>query len=108
MYLTTIIEKCSNDSKIIVILGKCPPQKDIDDYLSNYFGLYFYFTNMQVDPSNFSNPVQKYIHVASSGIVNSNIFDENYLYFSPLRVKTIIGSIVGTSKEKNSFFFILI
>ena len=104
-YLTTIIEKCSNNSKINDIFGNCPPQKDIDDYLSKYFALYFYFTDMQVDPSNFSNPVQKYIQVVSTGIGNSNIFVENYLYFSPLRIKTIIGSIIGTSKDINSFFF---
>ena len=105
IYLTTIIEKCSNNSKMNDIFGKCPPQKDIDDYLSKYFAFYFYFTDMQVDPTNFSYPVQKYIQVISTGIVNSNIFAENYLHFSPLRVKTIIGSIVGTSNHINSFFF---
>ena len=105
IYLTTIIEKCSNNSKMIDILGRCPPQKDIDAYLSKYFALYFYFTDMQVDPTNFTNPFQKYIQVVSTGIGNSNTFVENYLYFSPLRVKTIIGSIIGTSYDINSFYF---
>ena len=105
IYLTTITEKCSNHSIMNNILGNCAPQKDIDDYLSKYFAFYFYFTDMQVDPTNFSNPVQKYIQVISTGIGNSNIFVENYLHFSPLRVKTIIGSIVGTSNDINSFFF---
>ena len=67
--------------------------------------MYFYFTDIQVDPTNFSNPVQKYIQVVSTAIGNSNTFVENYLYFSPLRVKTIIGSIIGTSNDINSFHF---
>ena len=105
IYLTTIIEKCSNHSKMNDIFGDCPSQKDIDNYLSKYFAVYFYFTDMQVDPTNYSNPVQKYIQVISTGIGNSINFVENYLHFSPLRVKTIIGSIFGTSKIIKSFFF---
>ena len=105
IYLTTIIEKCSNQSKMNDILGNCSSPKDIDNYLSKYFSFYFYFTDMQVDPTNFSNPVQKYIQVINTRIGNSINFIENYLYFSPLRVKTIIGSIFETSEIIKSFFF---
>ena len=90
---------------MVDFFGKCPPQEDIDAYLIKNFAFYLCFTNMQVDPSNFSNPLQKYIQVVSTAIGNSNTFAENYLYFSPLRVKTIIGHIVGTSKDINSFYF---
>ena len=105
IYLTTIIQKCSNDSIINNIFGVCPSQKDIDDYLNKYFGINLYFTDMQVDPSNFTNPIQKYLQVVSTGIGNSNTFIESYLHFSPLRIKTNIGSILGTSYEINSFYF---
>jgi hypothetical protein len=37
IYLTTIVQKCSNDSITNEIFGKCPPQKEIDDYLEKYF-----------------------------------------------------------------------
>ena len=37
IYLTTIVQKCSNDSIINEIFGKCPSQKEIDDYVSRYF-----------------------------------------------------------------------
>ena len=56
VYLTTIIQKCTNDSKMNEIFGPCPSQKEIYDYLSRYFGIYLY-TDTQVDPSNFTNPV---------------------------------------------------
>jgi hypothetical protein len=105
IYLTTIIQKCSNDSIINKIFGMCPPQKEIDDYLSKYFAIYLYFTDMQVDPTNYTQPLQKYFEVVSSGIGNSKTFVENYLHFSPLRLRTDIGSIIGSSYVINSFLF---
>ena len=81
IYLTTIVQKCSNDSVINKIFGKCPPQKEIDDYLSKYFGIYLYFTDTQIDPANFSTPMTKYLQVISTGIgtpqTNSFYFDFN-------------------------------
>ena len=50
VYLMTIIQKCTNDSIINKLFGNCPSQKEIDDYLSQYFGFYLYFTDTQVDP----------------------------------------------------------
>ena len=105
IYLTTIIQKCSNDSIINKIFGICPPQKEIDDYLNKYFEIYLYFTDMQVDPTNYTQPLQKYFEVVSSGIGNSKTFVENYLHFSPLRIRTDIGSIIGSSYIINSFLF---
>jgi len=105
IYLTTIIQKCSNNSIINKIFGMCPPQKEIDDYLSKYFAIYLYFTDMQVDPTNYTRPLQKYFEIISSGIGNSKTFVENYLHFSPLRLKTNIGSIIGSSFVINSFLF---
>ena len=105
IYLTTIVQKCSNDSVINKIFGVCPPQKEIDDYVSKYFGIYLYFTDVQVDPSNYTNPVQKYLQVISTGIGNSNNYVESYLHFSPLRVKTSIGSIFGKNYDIDSFCF---
>ena len=105
IYLTTIVQKCSNDSIINQIFGQCPSQKDIDDYISKYFGIYLYFTDVQVDPANYTNPVQKYFQVISTGIGNSNNFVESYLHFSPLRVKTNIGTIFGTNYDIDSFCF---
>ena len=51
IYLTTIVQKCTNDSIINKLFGDCPSQKEIDDYVSQYFGIYLYFTDTQVDPT---------------------------------------------------------
>ena len=105
IYLTTIIQKCSNDSIINKIFGECPSQKEIDDYVSKYFGIYLYFTDTQVDPTNYSKPAQKYLQVISTGIGTSQTFVESYIHFSPLRVITKIGSLFRKYHNINSFYF---
>ena len=105
VYLTTIVQKCSNDSIINELFGQCPPQKEIDDYVSKYFGIYLYFTDIQVDPTNFENPVTQYLQVVSTGIGTSQTYVESYIHYSPLKVITKIGSIFGKTREINSFYF---
>ena len=105
IYLTTIVQKCSNDSIINELFGKCPPQKEIDNYLSKYLAIYLYFTDTQVDPTNFKNPVTKYLQVVSTGIGTSQTYVESYIHFSPIRVITEIGSILGRTRNINSFYF---
>ena len=105
IYLTTIIQKCSNDSVINKIFGQCPTQKEIDDYLSKYFGIYLYFTDTQINPGNFSTPMTKYLQVISTGIGTPQTYVESYIHFSPVRVRTNLGSLFGKTNEINSFFF---
>ena len=105
IYLTTTIQKCSNDSIINEILGQCPSEKEIDEYLLKYFAIYLYFIDTHVDPTNYTTPMQKYLQVISTKIGNKKTYAESYIYFSPLRIKTIIGSIFGRNYEFNSFYF---
>ncbi len=105
IYLTTIVQKCSNDSIINKIFGECPTQKEIDDYISKYFSIYSYFTDTQVDPTNYYEPVQKYLKVISTEIGTLQTFVESYIYFSPLKVITEIGSFLGKKYDIKSFYF---
>ena len=105
IYLTTVIQKCTNDSIINKIFGECPSKKEIDNYLSKYFEIYLYFTDIQVDPTNYKNPVQKYLQVISTGIGTEQTFVENYVHFSPLRVRTTLGSLFSQVYDINSFYF---
>ena len=105
IYLTTIVQKCSNDSIINEIFGQCPPQQEIDAYVSKYFGVYLYFTDTQVDPTDFEKPATQFLQVVSTGIGTSQTYVESYIYFSPVRILTQIGTIFGRSNEMNSFYF---
>ena len=105
IYLTTLVQKCSNDSVINKLFGPCPSQIEIDNYLSKYFGVYLYFTDTQVDPTNYTKPIQKYLQVVSTGIGTSQTFVESYIHFSPLKVRTKIGSLFETVYDIDSFYF---
>ena len=105
IYLTTIIQKCTNDSIINKLFGNCPNQNEIDDYISKYFGIYLYFTDTQVDPTNYKMPVQKYLQTISTGIGTSQTYVESYIHYSPIKVRTTEGALFGNSHEINSFYF---
>ena len=105
IYLTTIIQKCSNDSIINEILGQCPSQREIDEYLIKYFAIYLYFIDTHVDPTNYTMPIQKYLQVIPTNIGNNKTYAESFIYFSPLRIKTEMADIFGSNYEFNSFYF---
>ena len=105
IYLTTIIQKCTNDSIINELFGNCPTQKEIDNYVSQYFGIYLYFTDTQVDPTNYKMPLQKYFQTISTGIGTSQTYVESYIHYSPIKVRTNEGSVFGNNREINSFYF---
>ena len=105
IYLTTIIQKCTNDSVINGLFGKCPSQKDIDNYLSKYFGIYLYFTDVQVDPTNYTKPIQKYLQVVSTGIGTPQTYVESYIHYAPLIVRTKVGTLFESVDDINSFYF---
>ena len=106
IYLTTFVQKCSNDSIISeLLLGPFADSLDIDNYISKYISVHLYFTDIQVDPTNFSNPVQKYLQVVNAEIGVSQTFIENYIYFSPLKIITSIGTLFSKTYEFNSFYF---
>ena len=105
VFLTTTIQKCTNNSIINRLFGECPPQKEIDDYVNKYIAIYFYFTDTQIDPFNYKNPIKKYINTITSLIGTNYTFVENYIHFSPLKIKTNEGEIISKSYENNSFYF---
>jgi hypothetical protein len=105
IYLMTIVQKCTNDSIINKLFGNCPSQREIDQYVSQYFGIYLYFTDTQVDPTNYTMPVQKYLQTISTGIGTNQTYVESYIHYSPIRVRTNEGSLFGDSHELNTFYF---
>ena len=105
IFLTSLIEKCSNDSILTKILGNCAPEESINEYVQKYFGFYMYFLDISIDPTNYENPFQTYFQIISSGMGNSKTFVENYIHFAPVRMRTKVGEIFGNYHEENTFFF---
>ena len=105
IYLTTIVQKCTNTSFSNYILGECSPQKDIDDYLMKFSSIYLFFTDLLVDLANYTYPIQKFLNNINTGINRIHNSIENYIYYSPIKIRTKEGNIFGTTKDINSFYF---
>ena len=104
IYLTTIVQKCTNDSVINKIFGACPSQEEIDNYVNKYFAIYFYFTDIQIDPLDYVRPITRYLNIITSGIGTAQAFVENYIHFSPVQIRTKEGDFFSNSKNDNSYF----
>ena len=105
VYLTTIVQKCSNNSVINKIFGVCPSQNEIDKYINKFIALYLYFTDIQIDPLNYRKPIQKYLNSITSGIGNKQTFVENNIHFSPLQIRTKEGDFFSKTSVEKSFYF---
>ena len=105
IYLTTSVQACTNDSVINDIFGSCPPQKEIDEYLKKYNFLYMYFTDTQIDPTNYEIPIQHFFQTITTIIGNEKTFIESFIHYSPIKLKTNEGSLFGQMYENNSFCF---
>ena len=105
IYLTTSIQKCKNNTIINNILGNCSSQEEIDKYVNKYNFIYLYFTDTQIDPTNYKIPIQHYFQTVTTLIGNDKTFTENFIHFSPLKLKTNEGALFGQSYENNSYCF---
>jgi hypothetical protein len=105
IYLTTIVQKCTNNSVINNLFGDCPSEEELDKYINKYFAIYLYFTDTQIDPLNFKKPIQRYLNTITSGIGTVQTFVENYIHFSPVKVRTKIGDFFSKTYDENSFYF---
>ena len=64
-----------------------------------------YLVDNQVDPTNYKNPIQKYIQSITSGVGTVQGYEETYIFYSPLRVRTTEGSILQNTKDLESLYF---
>ena len=105
VYLTTLFEKCSNNSILTTILGDCASKESIEEYVKKYISLYMYLLDRSVDPTNYTNPFQNNYQIINTNIGNSKTFVENYIHFAPVRMRTKVGDLFGKYEDINSLFF---
>ena len=105
VYLTTSVQKCINNSIINNILGNCSSLEEIDKYVNRNNFLYLYFTDTQIDPTNYHAPIQHYFQTVTTIIGNEKTYIENFIYFSPMKLKTYMGSLLGKTYINDSYSF---
>ena len=105
IFLHTNIQKCTNDSSINKLFGNCPSQIEIDEYATKIVAIFLYFVDNQVDPTNYKNPIRKYIQSITSGVGTIQDYEENYIFYSPLKIRTIEGSFFQKTDDLESSCF---
>ena len=104
-FLHTSMQKCTNDSVINNLFGDCPSQEEIDEYIAKLAAIFMYLVDKQIDPTDYKKPIQNYMQSITSGIGTAESFEENYVFYSPLKLRTKEGTILERNKELNSIFF---
>ena len=105
VFLHTSIEKCTNGSVLNLLFNHCPPQEEIDDYTTKIVAIFLYLVDNQVDPTNYNNPIQKYMQSITSGVGSKQTFEESYIFYSPLKVKTKENSLFENNNDLESLYF---
>ena len=105
VFLHTSIEKCTNGSVLNLLFNHCPPQEEIDDYTTKIVAIFLYLVDNQVDPTNYKNPIQKYMQSITSGVGSKQTFEESYIFYYHKKKKTKENSLFENNNDLESLFF---
>jgi hypothetical protein len=100
--LSTIIEKCTNNSITNFIFGDCENEENIQKYLREYNSAYIQILDHQVDLTNYFTPIQSYFMGISSILTHNNSYEVKTINLSPLLVKSNQNLINNVLFEKST------
>ena len=100
--LSTIIEKCTNNSITNDIFGDCENEEFIYKYLSKYNSAYFQILDHQVDLNDYHRPIQPYFMGISSILLHNNGYEVNNIKLSPLLIRSYQNIVNDNYIEKNT------
>ena len=102
--ITTIIEKCDNNSILTEALGLCADENEIEDYLNVNNGLNFNVLEYEINPENYTNQIYYFIYGISNIIQKSKII-ENNIIFVPLKTDIKGGVLFPKRNQKTIYSF---
>ena len=100
--LSTVIEKCTNNSITKDIFGTCENEEDISTYLNQHNTAYIQVLDHQVDLTNYNTPIQSYFMGISSFLLHNNGYEVNTINFNPLLIKSSENFINDEIIERNT------
>ena len=100
--LTTIVEKCTNNSITNYIFGECENDENIQKYIKEINSVYIQILDHQVDLTNYNIPIQAYFMGISSILQYYNGYEVKQINFSPLLIRSNQNFINNDFVEKNT------
>ena len=97
-----VIEKCNNNSVLTKLFGKCGEEKDLDDYLTDNYGINFNILTNEISPTDYGNQIYNFIYGVSSPMKRKKTIQNN-LIMSPLKID-INGGVVFPTRQQNQTY----
>ena len=92
-YLSTIVEKCHNDSILYNLLGPCETENNINNYFNDFIGIFLQLYETQVN-FNYSYPLFNYINSIGVKIDADTEIPINNINLALLKIKLKTGIII--------------
>jgi len=97
--ISTIIEKCNNNSILTKLFGLCGEENDIDNYFKDNYGINLNILTHEIIPGNYNNEISNFIFGIPRIMKKDKIIDIK-LIFTPLK-SYIKGGIFFPIKKEN-------
>ena len=102
--ISTIIEKCNNNSILTKLFGLCGEENDIDNYFKDNFGINLNVLSHEIIPGNYNNEISNYI-IGIPRIMKSDKIIDIKLIFTPLKNYFRGGLFFPIKKENITYTF---
>ena len=102
--ISTIIEKCNNNSILTKLFGLCGEENDIDNYFKDNFGINLNVLSHEIIPGNYNNEISNYI-IGIPRIMKSDKIIDIKLIFTPLKNYFKGGLFFPIKKENITYTF---
>ena len=102
--ISTIIEKCNNDSVLTKLFGTCGNKIEIENYFTQNYGINFNILTSEISPSDYGNQIYNFIYGISYPLKRKKII-ENNLIISPLKIDINGGVFFPTRKQNQTYSF---
>lgn len=99
-----VVEKCRNFSTIQNMKKVCRSEEQINEYLNQHYSIDAHIVDNSLELGNYSHPITKNI-LRITNEMNDNIYKQSHLNFYPINIKTHIGSLFDSIREKSTYIY---
>jgi hypothetical protein len=102
--ISTIIEKCNNNSILTKLFGLCGEENDIENYIKENYGINLNVLTHEIIPGNYNNEISNFI-IGIPRIMKKDKIIDIKLFFTPLKNYINGGLFFPIKKENITYTF---